>query len=248
LPYWLTLIPVFVALMAFCGIKETLTKEKHDNRKADMRGMYSQAMKSWKHIFDNRILLYLICISAFTIFIMEFGNQVYQLHFANQGLQTQYFGVLFFILGMGEAMAAKCAYLLSGRLTKLGTISFILLLIAIGFAGMSFWQGVYGAVISYGLICLARGAAGPIFQDFIHSHIRDEVRASILSSQAFMNRLFFMSLGLTLAGIADNTKQGLLPIFGFIGLCLFLLAFIVYFGGFRIKNYPIKAGREDEML
>jgi len=128
LPYWLTLIPVFLALMAFCGIKETLTKEKHDNRKADMKGMYSQAVKSWKYIFDNRVLLYLICVSAFIIFIMEFGHQLYQLHFTNQGLQTQYFGVLFFVLGMEEATAAKCIYLLPGRFNKSQTISFIILL------------------------------------------------------------------------------------------------------------------------
>ena len=116
-----------------------------------------------------------------------------------------------------------------------GMAALFIVLIIVGYAGLSFTAGVWGFLFYY-LLTAMRGLQGPIMRNHLQRASRRSNRASILSLHSLTFRLLFIVTGPLVGLSADHL--GLRPTFGLMGI---LFAVVLLPGAWLfLKTLPEK--------
>ncbi len=196
-PFYMTLIPVFLAFLFFLGLREPKLKKEN-------------CFETWKHLnlifrevfLKNKKLRYFIIFASFPIgfFMIEFWMKQRFLEFL--GLPIFVFPLVVAGMNIFAGLMGKYAVEIEKWLSpKLSLVLIVLVSSLIWFLCFLFdslWLIV--------LLMFTSGIWGfsqVVFNDFVQRMVSDDRRATVLSIMSFMQRGLFFSFGPFLGWICD---------------------------------------------
>ena len=153
-------------------------------------------------LIKNEKIRWLIIYSAI---IAGFNNAVlwlYQPYFNLTGLDIFYFGFVFAAFNVIAAISSKYAHRIEEKLGQKYSLVLLIILVSGSYLLMSHF--IYLFSFSFAFIQqFVRGFSRPVITDYINKLISSEVRATILSAQNLVGRLFYAAIIPIIGWIVD---------------------------------------------
>jgi len=192
LPFMILLIPLSISL-----------KEPKRHKHIIERGYLFELLKILKNsLIKNEKIRWLIIYSAI---IAGFNGAVlwlYQPYFKLTGLDIFYFGFVFAAFNLIAALSSKYAHQIEEKLGQ--KHSLILLIILVGGSYLLMSNFIYLFSFSFAFIQqFVRGFSKPVITDYINKLVSSDIRATVLSAQNLVGRLFYAAIIPIIGWIAD---------------------------------------------
>ncbi len=192
LPFMILLIPLSISL-----------KEPKRHKHIFERGYLFELLKVLKNsLIKNEKIRWLIIYSAI---IAGFNGAVlwlYQPYFKLTGLDIFYFGFVFAAFNLVAALSSKYAHQIEEKLGQ--KHSLILLIILVGGSYLLMSNFIYLFSFSFAFIQqFVRGFSKPVITDYINKLVSSDIRATVLSAQNLVGRLFYAAIIPIIGWIAD---------------------------------------------
>ena len=114
-----------------------------------------------------------------------------------------WFGSAWAILQFSVGLFAINAYRIEALLGRRIALIVLILLAALGYILLSFFQALWAAVFLF-IFYLVRGIDGPVLNDYINQCVSSEIRATVLSVKSLVGRVMFVCLGPLVGWVSDS--------------------------------------------
>ncbi|NOR45988.1 MAG: MFS transporter [Candidatus Delongbacteria bacterium] len=150
--------------------------------------------KIWSSAFKHtKNLWYIFGVSAFIFALMIIGFWYVQPILKNEAIPIIGFGVVFALLKSISFVAARYSTSLVAKLKLSGSIAFMIILISLGYLGISVFEGYYKLMFILPFY-LVGGFYTPIINTALNKRIESKSRATVLSINNLFGRLVFSVL------------------------------------------------------
>ncbi|HRX63986.1 MAG TPA: MFS transporter [Candidatus Absconditabacterales bacterium] len=146
----------------------------------------------------KRLIFYFGFFSASTLTFVW----LVQPYFNLVGLPLKYFGFAWAILNASVGFFALQAHKFESFFGRKKSLISLILLVFIGYILLSIFQSIWAILFMF-LFYFARGIGRPIIKDYINKIISSKIRATVLSIQGLVGRLFFAIISPFIGWIMD---------------------------------------------
>jgi|TARA_B100001964_G_C14190010_1_gene580584 MFS family permease len=192
IPFMILLIPLAFSL-----------KEPKRHKIIFERGYLVELIKILKYSFvENIKLRWLIIYSAV---IMGFNGAIlwlYQPYFQLSGLDILHFGFVFAAFNLVAALSSKYAHKIEEKMGQKYSLMMLIILTGGSYLLMSNFIYLFSFCFAF-LQQFVRGYSKPVITDYINKLTTSDVRATVLSAQNLMGRLFYSAIIPVIGWIAD---------------------------------------------
>lgn len=180
LPFLILFIPVAWSI-----------KEPKRHKMIFERGYLEKLFQILRTTFiDNIKLRWLIIYSAVIISLNQAVLWFYQPYFKLTGLDIVYFGFVFAAFNLVAAISSKYAHYIEKKIGRKFSLVMLIFLVAGSYFLMS--NFIYWFSFSFAFIQqFVRGFSRPVITDYINKLTTSEVRATVLSAQNLVEKLFY---------------------------------------------------------
>lgn len=141
-------------------------------------------------IIDNKKVKWIIIYSAVIIGFNQAALWLYQPYFKLTGLDISYFGIVFAAFQIVAAISSKYAYKIEKKLGQKNSLVMLIILVSVSYFLMH--NFIYLFSFSFAFIQqFVRGFSKTVFTDYINKSTSSEARATVLSAQSLLARLFY---------------------------------------------------------
>ncbi len=192
LPFMILLIPLSMSL-----------KEPRRHKRIFKKGYLLELFQILKEsLVENEKIKWLIIYSAVIVGFNTAVLWLYQPYFKLTGLDIAYFGFVFAAFNGVAALSSKYAYNLEEKLGQKSSL--ILLVILVGLSYLLMGNFIYLFSFSFAFIQqFVRGFSKPVITDYINKLTSSDIRATVLSAQNLVERLFYAAIIPVIGWIAD---------------------------------------------
>ncbi|MCD6590577.1 MAG: MFS transporter [Candidatus Aenigmarchaeota archaeon] len=192
LPFMVLLIPLSISL-----------KEPKRHKHIYEEGYLLELFKILKNsLIKNRKIRWLVIYSAIIVGFNGAVLWLYQPYFKLTGLDVFYFGFVFAAFNLVAALSSKYAHQIEEKLGQRCSLILLVVLTAGSYLLMS--NFIYLFSFSFAFIQqFVRGFSKPVITDYINKLVSSDVRATVLSAQGLMGRLFYAGIIPIIGWIAD---------------------------------------------
>ncbi len=224
------IIMLLASVLALFIIEPDIKREGKGALK--LRTFFSELLS----IFSRKRIVYLVLfvsLSGLGTFLVLWYVQP---EMARRGLPIGLFGLLWALLNLVVGISAHFSHKLPLKEKPFLLLAFFPFLMAISYFSLVFLEGLF-ILLGFLLFYIIRGLKSPLERNLIHREVSSSNRATVLSIQSMMMRLFFSIGGPLFALLATEKGNGL--IYLSIGLFFLLLGLlnIVYLKFKRIPGY-----------
>jgi MFS family permease len=179
----------------FLSMLTTLTlKEPQRHKRIFKQGYLWELFKIMKEsLWENIKLRWLILFAGIAFAMNQAGLWLYQPYFEISGLDIAYFGVAFSLFHIIAGLASKFSHIIEAKLKLQLSLVLIILCTALGYFLMSYIVFWWSFIFIF-LFQFVRGFSQPVIADAIHKVTDSSIRATVLSVQSLMGRLFYAIL------------------------------------------------------
>ncbi|NQV17936.1 MAG: MFS transporter [Armatimonadetes bacterium] len=207
LPFWISLVNIFIAVIVATSFKDT-------ERKKSEHTYLVHVFKSIHISFKTPRILWTVLFAALMGFSFRVSFWLYQPYFQTVNIDVQWFGVIFFFFNMIAAFSSKVLvkkYYDTRPRKILISLAFLLAFTYLLPALLIFpW-----AIAIIGLQQIIRGLYNPTLRFYINHQIKDEYRATVLSLVSLTASLSFAIFS-PFVGISLD-KSGTIPTYIWMG-------------------------------
>jgi MFS family permease len=221
LPFYLTMIPWFIAVIVVFSLVEPTIKR--------------QKFETWKHftnickeaLFKNKKLQSLLLYGAIPpgFFLITFW--LYQKYMETTQVPIIYFGIIISLMNLTSGLGGKYAKEIEEKITPKLTIILIPITAALVWASLAVFSSPY-LIWIFAVAAFVWGLHLPITQDYIQKITTSDKRATILSIRSFLTRVVYVIFAPLLGWVTDcysiqsafGFSAGLIILFGGISLLL----------------------------
>lgn len=141
-------------------------------------------------IIDNKKVKWIIIYSAVIIGFNQAALWLYQPYFKLTGLDISYFGIVFAAFQIVAAISSKYAHKIEKKLGQKTSLVMLAILVSASYFLMH--NFIYLFSFSFAFIQqFVRGFSKIVFTDYINKSTSSEIRATVLSAQSLLARLFY---------------------------------------------------------
>ena len=224
----------FVALLLCLSMKEPAVEGE-----TQIHSHLAEALKTCRYaLLENTHVRATIMFGAVLGLASFYTVWLIQPYMQESGVAVVWFGPAW----AGANLTVACCSLISHRLRfVLGDrwlIALFVVLVLVGYGGLSMITGVWSFLFYY-LLTAMRGLQGPLMRNHLQHASSRRNRASILSLYSLVFRLLFVFTGPMVGLAADN--YGLRPTFAF--LAVIFVLFLVPFSRLFLATLPGGQGR-----
>ncbi|WP_102336258.1 MFS transporter [Salimicrobium jeotgali] len=177
--------------------------------KQSVRKQWASQIKTGAHVWKGHPgihipILFFISLGTVLVILVFYGQE----YFVRLGLSTFWIGVIFTGEGLIGAWMAKIAYKLEEKwsffsVTNYGYLLFLLFFI------LFIWSPVWGAVLSFLILCQLLTLYEPIFSNAVQNRLESSVRATFFSIisvvESFVTMLAFPLFGWVIEVLSFHT-------------------------------------------
>jgi MFS family permease len=179
-PFYLCLIP-----LAFSFYEPKRIKiESHKDHIHDLLNSIEIS------VFKNKKIRQLLIYSAVITSAIEISYYLYQPYFKLSGLDVVYFGIVFAVFNLIQALSAKCSYLIENKLGQNFSLISLFLLTGFCFILMGKIIFIFSFVFAF-LFQFVGGFSSVVISDYIHEEINSDIRATVISVKSLLGRFFY---------------------------------------------------------
>lgn len=191
-PFMIFLIPLSMSF-----------KEPKRDKLIFERGYAFELLKVLKdNIIKNEKIRWLVVYSAIIVGFNSAVLWLYQPYFKLTGLDIFYFGFAFAAFGAVAALSSKYAHRIEEKLGQ--RYSLIMLIVLIGVSYLLMGNFIYLFSFSFAFMQqFVRGFSDPVITDYINKLASSDVRATLISAQNLVGRLFYAAIIPVIGWIAD---------------------------------------------
>lgn len=151
-----------------------------------------------KEVFLHPQLITVVLFSAFLYTSFQFALWFYNPYFELTGLDIFWFGFVFAFYNLVAAISSKYSHALEEKWGKVISYLILLFILILSHGLMGFWVSGFSFLFAAGQQW-ARGFHKVVIDDYVHGLTRSEIRATVLSVNSMISRLFY-SISLPLLG------------------------------------------------
>lgn len=192
LPFYLLLIPLSVAFYEPTQ-GEDISKQNH------ISDLYKSIKKS---VFQNKKIRQLLLYSAIIVSAIDISYWLYQPYFELSGLDIVYFGVVFAAFNAIHALSAKYSHVIEKRIGQNLSLIILFLVTSACYLLMGKIIFLFSFVIAF-LFQFVSGFSSVVISDYIHKETDSSIRATVLSVQSFIDRIFYVILAPIVGWLVD---------------------------------------------
>ncbi len=213
-------IPFFAIqiLLAF------LMKEPKRHKVIFEKGYLLQLFNIFKKVFvDNKKLKWLIIYSGIVYGFNQSALWLYQPYFKLTGLDIMYFGFVFAGFNAVSAFTSKYAYKLEEKIGQKYSLIMLVFLVGISYLLMSSFVFLFSFSFCF-LQQFVRGYLITVVNEYVNKLANSSIRATILSVQNMLGRLFYAMIIPIIGWVAD--VYTLTQAMTILGITVLLLGFL----------------------
>jgi MFS family permease len=187
-------------------------------------------------IFQNKKIKQLLIYSAFIAGAISVGYYLYQPYLQRTGLNIVYFGLVFAVFNLIEALSSKYSYVVENKVGKKLSLILPFILISLCYILMGNVIFIFSFVFVF-LFQFVSGVSSVVISDYINQETDSKIRATVLSAQSVSNSIFYAIIAPIVGWLVDiYTLTQALTI---IGIVVLLIGMIILF--FSKENRPIQS-------
>ncbi len=192
IPFMLLLIPISLSM-----------KEPMRHKRIFKKGYLFEMLEILKNSFvKNKKLRWLMVYSAVVLGFNSAVLWLYQPYFVLSGLDIVYFGFVFAAFNIVAALSAKYAHLIEKKLGQKQSLVMLVFLVGISYLLMSNFVFLFSFSFAF-MQQFVRGFSGVVLTDYVNKLTTSDVRATVLSAQNLVARLFYAAIIPVIGWIAD---------------------------------------------
>jgi len=192
IPFLLALIPLAFSL-----------KEPKRHKVIFKKGYFLELLKIVKFcLVDNKKIKWLIIYSAVLFGFLHCVLWLYQPYLVITGLDIAYFGFVFAFFNVIAAVSAKYAHKIEKKLGQKYSLILLFILVSGSYFFMSNFVFLFSFLFAF-FQQFVRGFSRVIFTDYINKLTTSDIRATVLSAQNLVGRLFYAMVIPFIGMIAD---------------------------------------------
>ncbi len=207
LPFWISLINIFIAVVVATSFKDT------ERQKSEHKYLV-HVFKSIHISFKTPRILWTVLFAALMGFSFRVSFWLYQPYFQTVNIDVQWFGVIFFFFNMIAAFSSKVLVKKYYDTRPRKILISLALLLAFTYLIPAFLIFPW-AIAIIGLQQIIRGLYNPTLRFYINHQIKDEYRATVLSLVSLTASLSFAIFS-PFVGISLD-KSGTIPTYIWMG-------------------------------
>ena len=201
-----------------------LMKEPKRCKKIIKKGYFIKLLKIVKYTFVNNPKLKWLIIYAGIIFgFNQAALWLYQPYFVFTNLDIVYFGIVFAGFNIVSAFTSKYAYKIESKLGQRYSLMMLLFLVSISYLLMSNFIFLFSFSFCF-LQQFVRGFFHIVISEYINKLTSSDIRATVLSAQNLLGRLFYAAIIPIIGWIAD--VYTLIQALTVLGITVFVLGSI----------------------
>lgn len=155
------------------------------------RGYIYDLLKTIKDlVVNNKKVKWLIIYSAVIIGFNQAALWLYQPYFKLSGLDIFYFGIVFAAFQIVAAISSKYAHKIEEKLGQKNSLAMLVILVSVSYFLMHNFIFLFSFSFAF-IQQFVRGFSKIVFTDYINKLTSSEIRATVLSAQSLLERLFY---------------------------------------------------------
>ena len=191
------------------------------------KGYLKILLKSIKTtIITNKKLKWIVIYSGIIYAFNQTSLWLYQPYFKLTGLDIAYFGVVFALFQIVSAFSAKFAYKIESKLGRAYSLILLTILLSVSYFLMSNFIFLFSFSFCF-IHQFIRGFKKTVITDYINNLTTSELRATVLSTESFVSRLFYAIIIPIFGWVADIFS--LIQALSIIGITSLLAGVIIIF-------------------
>lgn len=191
------------------------------------KGYLKILLKSIKTtIITNQKLKWIVIYSGIIYAFNQTSLWLYQPYFKLTGLDIAYFGVVFALFQIVSAFSAKFAYKIESKLGSAYSLILLTILLSVSYFLMSNFIFLFSFSFCF-IHQFIRGFKKTVITDYINNLTTSELRATVLSTESFVSRLFYAIIIPIFGWVADIFS--LIQALSIIGITSLLAGVIIIF-------------------
>lgn len=179
-----------VPFMIFAFLLSLTFKEPDRHKRIFKKGYLAELFKILKYCFMQKKIRWLIVYSAVLVGFNMAALWLYQPYFELTGLDIAYFGFVFAAFNVISGLSSKYAHEIEAFLGSKKSLIFLVLLVSVSYFLMSNFIVLLGFSFAF-LQQFVRGVERPIVTDYINRLTSSDIRATVLSAESLVGRLFY---------------------------------------------------------
>lgn len=201
-------LPFFVLMIPFIFSMEEPQRHQLVLRKGYVKELFSIIKIAVVH---NKRLRWIMVYSGVIYAFNQSSLWLYQPYFQLSGLDITYFGVVFASFQIVSAFSAKFAHKIERSLGPNYSLIMLTFLVGISYLLMSHFIFLFSFTFCF-IQQFVRGFKSIVVTDYINQLTSSDMRATVLSAESFIGRLFYAMIIPIFGLIADiySVKQSLL--------------------------------------
>ena len=185
-----------------------------------------EKLKIWSSALKHtQNLWYILGISALIFSFMIIGFWYVQPLLKKEAVPIIGFGIVFAILKLTSFVAARYSTSLVAKLKLSGSIAFMIILVALGYLGISLFEGYYKLIFILPFY-LVGGLYTPIINTALNKRTKSKSRATVLSINNLFGRLVFSVLAPVIGFYSD--VNGMETTFFYLGILTAIIGLILW--------------------
>jgi MFS family permease len=192
IPFYLLLIPLALSFYEPKHIENVLTKN-------DMISLLKSIKSSVLH---NKKIRQLLLYSAVIVSALDLSYWLYQPYFELSGLDVVYFGVVFAAFNLIHAVSAKYSHVIEQKLGQNFSLIILFLITSLCYLLMGKIIFVFSFFIAF-LFQFVSGFSSVVISDYVHKETDSKIRATVLSVQSFIDRIFYVIVAPIVGWLVD---------------------------------------------
>ena len=158
------------------------------------RGYLIELLKILKFsLFKNKKIRWLIIYSAVIVGFNSAALWLYQPYFKLSGLDIAYFGIVFAAFNIVAAISSKYAHKIEEKIGPKYSLFMLVVLVGVSYFLMSNFVYLFSFSFAF-LQQFVRGFSKPVITDYINKLISSDIRATVLSVQSLVGKLFYAAI------------------------------------------------------
>lgn len=183
LPFWASVITVFFSILITLSFTET-REYKHGDKH-----YFAHLKEASKFAAQHPRIRLFIIYSAIFVSIFFTCFMLYQPYLKSISIPLVYFGWIYFAMNMLAAFGSRFAYKFEELLGERNILIFLLVIAISCIFGMSKGFMILGVIFPI-LLFFTIGIFEPVMSDYINKHTESRHRATVISLQELIMRLF----------------------------------------------------------
>jgi MFS family permease len=184
----------FYAMLPFTILLVPLSISMHEPKRYKIifkKEQIYKLLEAIKFIFiKNKKVRWLIVYSGIIVGFNQTALWLYQPYFKLSGLDIAYFGFVFAAFNIVAAISSKYAHKLEEKLGQKYSLIMLVFLLSISYILMSNFVYLFSFSFAF-LQQFIRGFYRPVITDYINKITHSNIRATVLSAQDLIGRLFY---------------------------------------------------------